>query len=52
MELDLGSRKVNSIGASLIISLPKVWTKNNQIKKGNKVSFSLGRDNSLRITVD
>ncbi len=50
MELDLGVRKVNTVGASLIITLPRVWTKNNQIKKGDKVSVSLEPDNSLRIT--
>ncbi len=51
MELDLGFRKVNAIGESLIISLPKVWTRNNQIQKGDKVSVRLEPDNSLRITV-
>jgi len=44
-------RKIMSLGrASLVISLPKHWTKSNKLKKGDIISVDVQRDNSLVVT--
>ncbi|NIP67495.1 hypothetical protein GWN63_05575, partial [Candidatus Bathyarchaeota archaeon] len=44
----MDQRKVMSLGrSSLVISLPKHWTKLNELKKGDVVSLAIQRDRSL-----
>jgi phosphate uptake regulator len=46
----MDQRKIMSLGrSSLIISLPKHWTKLNELKQGDVVSLVLQRDRSLAI---
>ena len=43
-------RKILSLGrSSLVVSLPKYWTKLNELKKGDSVSVAVQRDRSLAI---
>lgn len=43
-------RKIMSLGrSSLVISLPKHWTKLNELKKGDVVSLAIQRDRSLAV---
>ncbi len=43
------TRKVQRIGSSLLISLPKEWVENNGIERGSIVLIEAANDNSLRI---
>lgn len=46
----MDQRKIMSLGrSSLVISLPKYWTKLNELKKGDVVSLAIQRDRSLAI---
>ena len=46
----MDQRKIMSLGrSSLVISLPKHWTKLNTLKKGDVVSLAIQRDRSLAI---
>ena len=40
-------RKVQSLGASLVITLPALFTKTSSIKKGSKVNVHYGLDGVL-----
>ncbi len=43
------TRKVQRIGSSILISLPKEWVKSNSIDKGSILMIESTNDNSLRI---
>jgi phosphate uptake regulator len=46
----MDQRKIMSLGrSSLVISLPKHWTKLNELKQGDVVSLAIQRDRSLAI---
>ena len=46
----MDQRKIMALGrSSLVISLPKHWTKLNQLKQGDVVSLAIQRDRSLAI---
>jgi phosphate uptake regulator len=46
----MDQRKIMSLGrSSLVVSLPKHWTKLNELKQGDVVSLSIQRDRSLAI---
>jgi phosphate uptake regulator len=46
----LEQRKIVSLGrSSLVISLPKLWTKLNELKQGDLVSLTVQRDRSLMV---
>ena len=43
-------RKIMSLGrSSLVISLPKYWTRLNELKQGDVVSIAISRDRSLAV---
>ena len=43
-------RKIMSLGrSSLVISLPKHWTRLNELKQGDVVSLAIQRDRSLAV---
>ncbi len=47
-EKDSGYRKVQATGrGSYIISLPKGWVQNLDLKKGSEISFNIQPDNSI-----
>lgn len=43
-------RKLMSLGASLVITLPMSWLRANDLKKGERVSVQVQRDQALRIS--
>ena len=45
-----GFRKVLSVGYSLLIPLPKEWTRNVNAGKGDKLRIEMLEDHSLRIS--
>ena len=46
----MDQRKIMSLGrSSLVVSLPKHWTKLNELKQGDIVSLAIQRDRSLAI---
>lgn len=49
--LRLGQRNIQKLGRAQYINLPKVWTENNQTKKGDLVDIELQDDGSLNIKV-
>ncbi|MFH0897519.1 MAG: phosphate uptake regulator PhoU [Candidatus Bathyarchaeota archaeon] len=51
MEKDLGFRRVQNTGrGSYIISLPKEWVQNMELKRGSEVSFKMQDDLALVLT--
>lgn len=42
-------RRVQQIGSSLLVSLPREWVKRNDLKKGSSVPIEVNRDNSISI---
>ena len=47
-EISMEQRKIMSLGrSSLVVSLPKHWTKLNELKQGDVVSLAIQRDRSL-----
>ena len=42
-----GKRSVIKIGYSNYIAIPIIWAKNNNIKKGSKLNFSLTEEGNL-----
>lgn len=42
-------RRVQQIGSSFLVSLPKDWVKRNNLKKGNMVLIEVNNDNSLSL---
>jgi phosphate uptake regulator len=43
------ARRLQQIGSSILVSLPSLWIKNNNLKKGNIVPLHINRDNSISI---
>jgi phosphate uptake regulator len=43
------ARRLQQIGSSILVSLPSVWIKGNNLKKGSIVPVHINRDNSLSI---
>jgi phosphate uptake regulator len=43
------ARRLQQIGSSILVSLPSVWVKNNNLKKGSIVPVHINRDNSISI---
>ena len=43
-------RKIQKLGGSLVVSLPKKWTENYKITKGSSIAINLNSDGSLSIT--
>ena len=43
------ARRLQQIGSSILVSLPSVWIKNNNLKKGSIVPVHINRDNSISI---
>ena len=43
------ARRLQQIGYSILVSLPSVWIKNNNLKKGSIVPVHINRDNSISI---
>ncbi|MBY8980191.1 MAG: hypothetical protein KGD72_07355 [Candidatus Lokiarchaeota archaeon] len=43
-------RKIQKLGGSLVVSLPKKWTKNYKLTKESSVAINLNNDGSLSIT--
>jgi len=50
MKLILGQRKVQVIGGSFLITLPKPWITTHEMKQGDPVLVELQSDDSLRIS--
>lgn len=48
-EIQIGRRKIQRIQKALYVNLPKVWTVNNNTRKGDVVDISISPDGSLRI---
>jgi len=48
--MKLGQRRVQNIAGTVFISLPKIWTRNIGIKKGDRLDIDLLDDGSLRIS--
>jgi phosphate uptake regulator len=43
------ARRLQQIGSSILVSLPSMWIKNNNLKKGSIVPVHINRDNSISI---
>jgi len=43
-------RKIQKLGGSLVVSLPKKWTENYKLTKGSSIAINLNNDGSLSIT--
>ncbi|MDP8889378.1 MAG: phosphate uptake regulator PhoU [Thermoproteota archaeon] len=43
------ARRLQQIGSSILVSLPSLWIKSNNLKKGSIVPLHINRDNSLSI---
>ena len=43
-------RKIQKLGGSLVVSLPKKWTENYKLNKESTVAMDLNSDGSLNIT--
>ena len=43
------ARRLQQIGSSILVSLPSMWIKSNNLKKGNIVPVHINRDNSISI---
>ncbi len=43
------ARRLQQIGSSILVSLPSIWVKNNNLRKGNIVPLHINRDNSISI---
>ena len=43
-------RKIQKLGGSLVVSLPKKWTENYKLTKGSSIAINLNSDGSLSIT--
>ncbi|HJU34761.1 MAG TPA: phosphate uptake regulator PhoU [Nitrososphaera sp.] len=43
------ARRLQQIGSSILVSLPSVWIKSNNLKKGSIVPVDINRDNSISI---
>jgi phosphate uptake regulator len=43
------ARRLQQIGSSILVSLPSVWIKSNNLKKGSIVPVHINRDNSISI---
>ncbi len=43
------ARRLQQIGSSILVSLPSLWIKNNDLKKGSIVPVHINRDNSISI---
>ena len=43
------ARRLQRIGSSILVSLPSIWIKNNNLKKGSIVPVHINRDNSISI---
>jgi phosphate uptake regulator len=43
------ARRLQQIGSSILVSLPSIWIKNNNLKKGSIVPVHINRDNSISI---
>ncbi len=49
MHLEFGLKKVQVINESQFVSLPRIWTRTNNIEKGDFVRIDLLEDGSLKI---
>lgn len=49
MQIDFGTRRVQYIGQSCFISLPRAWARTQGIEKGTRICIGLLDDGSLRI---
>jgi phosphate uptake regulator len=43
------ARRLQQIGSSILVSLPSIWIKSNNLKKGSIVPVDINRDNSISI---
>jgi phosphate uptake regulator len=43
------ARRLQQIGSSILVSLPSLWIKSNNLKKGSTVPVHINRDNSISI---
>jgi phosphate uptake regulator len=43
------ARRLQRIGSSVLVSLPKEWIKQNRLDKGNTVVVEVGRDNAIAV---
>jgi phosphate uptake regulator len=43
------ARRLQRIGSSILVSLPSIWIKNNNLNKGSIVPVDINRDNSISI---
>ncbi|MDQ3836150.1 MAG: phosphate uptake regulator PhoU [Thermoproteota archaeon] len=43
------ARRLQQIGSSILVSLPSMWIKSNNLKKGSIVPLHINRDNSISI---
>jgi len=41
MQIEIGERKVGKKGRALIITLPVIWIKNNNIEPGNAMTLTM-----------
>jgi len=43
------ARRLQRIGSSILVSLPKEWIKHNKLDKGNTVVVEVGKDNAIAV---
>jgi len=43
------ARRLQKIGSSILVSLPKEWIKSNKLDRGNTVVVEVGRDNAIAV---
>ncbi len=50
MRVQIGVRRVQRLGDSSFVNLPAIWTKQNDIGKGDRVRIEIQEDGSLKIS--
>lgn len=48
--LEFGNRNIIAMNYSRYVALPKEWVNTNSLQPGDKVSFSLQEDGTLRVS--
>ena len=50
MEIKLGLRKLQNIGDSFFVSIPRPWIRTHELEQGDLVSIDMLDDGSLKIS--
>jgi SpoVT / AbrB like domain. len=50
MKLEFGMRKIQAIGDSFFVSIPRPWIRTHKLDQGSRVSVDVAEDGSLKIS--